>query len=113
RKRYITPHAENTGAKETFSTTFPMYHCVTAPSPAPSAPPKPETVPTTCFGKTSAGSVMLPQAACPNIIAVIIRIAMVGALTRVTRRQKIGMRHETVSIVLFLARLTDQPRLIR
>src|SRR5215831_17203405 len=110
---YITAHAAKIGAKDKFSTMLPMYHWVTAPNTAPSAPPKPEIVPTTCFGNTSAGSVMLPHAACPNIIAVIITTARVGAATLVTSRQKIGIRHETASIVLFLARLTDQPRLIK
>src|SRR6185295_11893406 len=111
--RYITAQAAKIGAKDRASTTLPMYHWVTAPTTAPSAPPKPEIVPTTCFGNTSAGSVMLPHAACPNIIAVIITTATVGALTLVTRRQKIGIRQEPASIVLFLARLTDQPRVIR
>src|SRR5215471_19093815 len=111
--RYMTEHAANTGAKDTFCTAHPIYHCVIAPAAAPRAPPKPEIVPTTCFGNTSAGSVMFPQAAWPNIIPVIKMIASVGLLTLVTRRQKTGMEQETASIVLFLARPTDQPRLIR
>src|SRR5215471_5720032 len=111
--RYMREHAANTGAKDTFCTAHPIYHCVMAPAAAPSDPPKPEIVPTTWVGNTSAGSVMFPQAAWPNIIPVIKMIARVGLLTLVTRRQKTGMEQETASIVLFLARPTDQPRLIR
>src|SRR5580658_7118056 len=89
-----------------------MINCATPPEIPPRKPPRPVTVPTTFFEKTSAGRVMFPQAACPNITSASSAIAAdcVGAL--VTPQQAASIPIDTHSMVVFLALLSVHPRLI-
>ena len=89
-----------------------MVSWVTAPASPPMAPPKPDTLPTARFGKTSAGSVMLPHSECPNIMPISRPSAAAGLCTRVTSRQQMGIRQESTSMVVLRARLSVQPRAI-
>ena len=54
--RWMIEHTANTGVNEMFCTVHPIACCVTTPIAAPRQPPRPVTVPTTCGGRTSAGS---------------------------------------------------------
>ena len=82
----MTPQVTKIGVNDSACTVRPIASWVSTPARPPNAPPKPVTVPIARVGNTSAGSVMLPHAAWPNI-AIVSRNSAIVALSTVGSRK--------------------------